>query len=204
MPPAPPATQDPSTINKTCPSISSARRPIYASLSTLEKIEKVYQGDVWPELGCWSEAFPSDLRRTGKEEHLLLTPSGLVDHKSMAEAAEEGAHSGVSMNLPEMNVPEGLRMDGMTTIPVKSAANVGSRPKARRRSSLLAALNLTLRNKNKPRKNSKDVEHAGQSSNTVLPDDRTPVDVTSEVVSPELEMQQAYEVKAGVGVQYCP
>lgn len=199
MPPAPPATQDPSTIDKTCPSIHSARRPVYASLSTLEKIEKVYQGDVWPELGCWAEAFPSDLRRTGKEEHLLLTETGLVNHKGMADAADAAIKRGDAAD-----VPESLIRNGANTIPVKSTTNVGSPPKSRRRSSLLAALNSTLRNKNKQRKNSRDVEPASQSLKRVLPDVRMPMDVAVEDLDKELEMQAAYEVKAGVGVQYCP
>lgn len=194
MPPASPASKDPSTIDKTCPSIHSARRPIYASLSTLKKIEKVYQGDVWPELGCWSEAFPSDLRTTGKQEHLLLTETGLVDHRAMAEAKSGDA----------ANAPQGLLQDGIITVPGKSTANIGSSPKARRRSSLLASLNSTLRNKNKQRRNSKDVENVIQQSKSVLPDERLPKDVSVGEVEQELEMQQAYEVKAGVGVQYCP
>lgn len=199
MPPASPASKDPSTIDKTCPSIHSARRPIYASLSTLKKIEKVYQGDVWPELGCWSEAFPSDLRSTGKQEHLLLTETGLVDHKAMAKAAGAGVESGDAANAPHC-----LMQDGITTVPGRSTANIGSPPKARRRSSLLASLNSTLRNKNKQRKNSKDVENVIQQSKSVLPDGRLPKDVSVGEVEQELEMQPAYEVKAGVGVQYCP
>ncbi|KAJ9091378.1 hypothetical protein QFC21_007233 [Naganishia friedmannii] len=172
--PLTPTTDNSTDIERTCPSAHSARRPVYASLNTLRKLEKVYQGDVWPELGCWSDPFPADKRRPSLKEELHLTETGLVVPNSPTESGSSGAGS--------------TKWSSVTSFGSKSAHHTDV-PKTRRRSSLLSTLNEVVKIKGKHRKphSLEDYPHQTGMSNQRSPN-----------------VQPAYELKPGVGVQYCP
>ncbi|KAJ9121602.1 hypothetical protein QFC22_002221 [Naganishia vaughanmartiniae] len=170
-PSTPPATDNPAEIDRTCPSAHSARRPVYASLDTLEKLQKVYQGDIWPELGCWSDRFPADDRVRNTKEDFHLTQTGSV-------ASRSGFSGAGTIKWPSV-APFGS----------KSAHHVEI-PKMRRRSSLLSSISETVKGKGRHRRQQSLEEHTAQAD--------TSHNKTADGVQP------AYDLKPGVGVQYCP
>jgi hypothetical protein len=173
----PPATDNPAEINRTCPSVHSARRPVYASLGTLEKLDKVYQGDVWPELGCWSDPFRSDKRRSSMRGDLQMTETGLVLPQSSQVSAESGS-SGAGA----------IKWASVAPFGPKSGLHADI-PKIRRKSSLLSSLNEVVKIKGK---------HRTQQSAEGHPDQKETFHSKTPYIQP------AYELKPGVGVQYCP
>lgn len=135
------------------------------------------------------------------KEDLILTKTGLVDNKAMASAATSSGAASVNVE----NVANSLTQDRGTTS--KTTSDAEHPLKVRRKSSLLASLNSALKSKSKHRKYAKDVELVGENAKSidiVLSDVRSPVDASLGDGERELEMQPAYELKAGVGVQYCP
>lgn len=168
---------DPADIDRTCPSTHSARRPVYASLSTLEKLEKVYQGDVWPELGCWSDPFPADHRIPSIKDELHLTETGLVV-PHLSHTPVESVPSGAGPIKWSSVSPFGSKTEHHTDV-----------PKMRRKSSLLSSINDVVKGKSNHRKQQ---SKEGQFNQANVLHKKHP------------NLQPAYELKPGVGVQYCP
>ncbi|GHJ87842.1 hypothetical protein NliqN6_4244 [Naganishia liquefaciens] len=179
-----------SLVDKTCPSSDLARRPVYASLSSLHKISKIYQGDVWPELGCWAESFPHDQRRPSAKRDLILTETGLVDSKAMSSSSSppDGVGPGLVDHSEAMNhqQPLGMRMASSQN----TMSNIKEKDRAQRRRS--------FRDTNLAQEIPENMDIAPTNGQT------EPISIAGSSHVHRMKMQPAYELKPGVGVQYCP
>ncbi|KAJ9111703.1 hypothetical protein QFC19_001063 [Naganishia cerealis] len=192
--PPSPAIYDPLVNDRTYPSTHSGRRPIYASLSTLEKLQKVYHGDVWPELGCWSDPFPIDNRKSGMTDETILIETDLVMAQTTLESSTGRiTSSGMQHHLAASALGKPQRIHD-TDIP-------------RRKSSLLTTLNEAVKGKSRPWKQRPNAGGAGESGvdQEVASSSKDSMKRNSPLEERTLhEIQPAYELKPGVGVQYCP
>lgn len=110
-----------------------------------------------------------------------------------------GASSGFSEDSSNENHP---------TPPITWDTRAQNIPTTRRKSSLLASFNAALKSRTTQRKASKDAGYAKQSTKSIDIELANGYVQQIEQLAVEnvtqIELQPAYELRPGVGVQYCP